>query len=422
MKSCCNRYLIAFLIVFFTTILNAQQASIIPYNLPEAQVALVNGDFTALNEIILSNLEHRHIWLVTDTHVYDFPNGTWNHYEEHQHNYSGYFPHLQDEELVQRRANNTWNNYQRYLSAYNNNETISSYIIQNWETNSWQNYYRTLYQYNNLSYGTFSTINGYLWQNNNWQNFSQTTYYYLANNLTDYAITQSWQNNAWVNSSKTEYVYDSYYRVAQMVFSYWNNNTWQLSARMVYSYNENSEYTSILTQLWNASAYQNSSRASYYYVNYGLIDMIYYENWTNNTWQNNMRMLYSYDSSSNRTESIRQMYSTTWLNDERRTMDYTFIIIANEDESLLPGALLINASPNPVRSQINLSIKSAATGKGAIRLFDSKGRMRRCMDFTVTSGIERNFVLKTDDLPSGIYIIRTNVNEQQMTNKVMVLK
>jgi len=412
-------------VLMIVPVLFAGNRIAVPLDTFEEQSAMASGDINELQQCILQSLQPRGIWLVTGTQVYNYNTSTgWNQFENHQHLYHDLWSWLQDEEIIQQNNSSNWINYQHYLTEYINDSQAGSYTIQNWQSNQWQNYYRSLYQYNTSA--VLSDVTGQMWQNNVWQNYSQSTYYLGTGNSIQYIISQIWQNSAWVNSMKTVYSYNAGSQISEMTFYTWQNNAWLLSSRMIYTYNTYGEYSTILTQTWNSTSsfYQDANRATYSYVfvyNY-VCDQILYENWQNNAWQNQMRMLYTCDSPGNVIESIRQYYSGTWLNNERRTMDYYFLDVANNDENIVAIPLTVTIAPNPTVNTAFVRIKSTKAVNGRIELYNLKGQSLITKEIQISCADANVYSFDISALPAGIYFVKTSAHGQQIINRMLKIK
>lgn len=417
--------LIAVMILSVFTVFAHTANDLIPMHRLEVQTALVNGDVSSLQNEILQNIQPRGGFKVIWTHVYDRSGSQyWTNYEIQEHQYQGLHPAQLTSTLVTQNTTGSWQNYQRYTPVCVSPDywyMYSSYLYENWSGGQWVNYYRTLYAYNQS--GNFQTITGQMWQNNAWQNYSYTTYYHDANQRIDYLISQTWNNGAWVNSLKTVYTFGSNGKVSQMVFHYWLNNSWTLSSRQTYTYNANDDYNTVLTQIWNStsSSYTNSSRATYAYTQYNNTQTVY-ETWTNNAWQSSSRMMYDYDTSDNNIETITQNYSSVWVDYQRRTMEYEFWDVANEDDYAPLNPLQMRISPNPASSNASVYISSNKAGRGKLELYNLKGEKCSSQDITVDLHNQNIFNLDTEYLPSGVYIIKTLVAGQTQACRMVKLR
>jgi hypothetical protein len=415
--------LIAAMILSVFTIFAQTADDLIPMHKLEVQTALATGDISALQNEILDNLQDRGGWKVIWTHVYDRGQvNYWNNFEIHEHQYQNIHPAQMSREIVTQNTSGSWQNYMRYTPAYVSYDSwnYTSYLYENWSGGQWVNYYRTLYTYNQDD--SYQTITGQMWQNSAWQNYSLSTYYYGANSRISYILSQSWTNGIWVNSVKTDYTYDSMNRVSQMIISSWIAPAWALFFRNTYTYTSEGDYNTILGESWDGtSSYVNNNRSTYSYNQYQNSQIVY-ESWSENAWHYSQRMLYNYDAIGNNTESIYQIYNSSWEDHERRTMEYEFWDVANEDDYASVIPLQVRLYPNPAVSSASVIINSSKSGRGMLEIYNLKGEKCSSQDVTIEINKDKIISLDTSKLPSGVYFIRTTIAGQQQTTRMLKLK
>lgn len=425
-KNITARFLM-FLIVALPVILSSGIVQSYPYYKPNDLLDLMNADIDGMHRYLLQPENSRDLWLKTWTHVYNFDNGSsWNLYENHEHiadATQNYQPWL---EFIQRNNNGIWSNYQHYVWAYFVPYLVGSYEVYTYPNGYYIPYSRTVYEYNGaVKDFTLSMITSFLWQNNDWGNFSQSLYSYQADNTSiQDIISRVWQNNTWQNNSKAVYSYNTAYQISTMTFYTWSNNTWQLSSRMIYTYTTFGEYNTIISQIWSSttSSYSDSSLISYTYNSADQCTQILYQIWQNSTWQNQMKQTYTYDVNGNNTELIRQIYNFGWINDERRTMEYCFLDVANTDYLLSPNPMEITVFPNPVKKQTAVKINSKLNGSCSIDIYNPKGQNYLHLEKDVKANQDNTFPLDVASLPSGVYIIKASLSGQYSIKRMLKLK
>ncbi len=82
------------------------------------------------------------------------------------------------------------------------------------------------------------------------------------------------------------------------------------------------------------------------------------------------------------------------------------------------NGLMLTVSPNPVQSQFVARLRSNKATKATLQLLDLSGRVVAEKALT-RPAIEHESTFVTDNLPSGLYILKAEVNGRVLSQKVV---
>lgn len=75
--------------------------------------------------------------------------------------------------------------------------------------------------------------------------------------------------------------------------------------------------------------------------------------------------------------------------------------------------------PNPAQSSVNFEIAIEQSAKAEVLIFNAQGSVYKRLNYTVNEG-SQVFEVKCDDWSPGLYIVRLNVNESVVTDKIII--
>jgi hypothetical protein len=81
---------------------------------------------------------------------------------------------------------------------------------------------------------------------------------------------------------------------------------------------------------------------------------------------------------------------------------------------------VVSLSPNPARSYTNLSFNASVNQSALIEVFDANGRTKLNQRVSLFRGANTVQLNKLEQLPAGVYMIRTTVDGKLITSKVVV--
>lgn len=325
-------------------------------------------------------------------------------------------------------ANNyVYNNVSRCTQTFNAAGTVQYRTQENWENDNaqWQNSFRYEYIYtegytqllqtnvqiwngswngNNLNYQIDYDINGnvikvnlvtnimyltydsnnniierkeYNWsQSDGWHFTDKYSFSYnVSNQLTGY-ILQHYNNGTWENYEQKEYTISNN-NLASIITSTWNNGIWQPSFQNLFTYDINSNKLSDEYQVWDSvsSTYINQRK----------------EFWTYNT-ENQPTSYYSqtWNQSNANWQPVKGDFYHHYYYEKYFPTDVSSV---NSESSF---ALF----PIPANNEININLNNNSFNGTKGYLSDMQGRILEGFTFT-----EKHKAIKTNNLPSGSYII-----------------
>ena len=75
--------------------------------------------------------------------------------------------------------------------------------------------------------------------------------------------------------------------------------------------------------------------------------------------------------------------------------------------------------PNPAQSSVNFEIAIEQSAKAEVLIFNAQGSVYKRLNYTVNEG-SQVFEVKCDDWSPGLYIVRLNVNDSVVTDKIII--
>ncbi len=362
----------------------------------------------------------RDVWLKTLDQVYEGFSEWWLT-ETHQYNYNDTYPWLLEEEVVQDN-NHDWGNWYRKVTTYDDSLRISTYLGQYWASNTWQNSTLDTYQY--YPNGLVSAILKQKWLNNTWSNNTNLIYFYNAGNQISSLLYMNWTNNDWVNGTNVEYTYDTDSLLAQTITYIWNG-AWTPNIRSTDTYDDEGYIISRLTEAYGpAPVYHNIYLYAFYYDEQNQLTHCLRKLWwtSDNQWHDDYQYFYTYDAAGNQTEYVEQMYVPDWTNQKKVVSNYTLYQVLNSDESLIPKPLQVSLYPNPISDEFNVKITSELAGNGFLELFDIRGKKLSTQPIRNYLNNNQTYKFNISNLPNGIYLLRTRLNNQNVVDRIMKIK
>jgi parallel beta-helix repeat protein len=90
---------------------------------------------------------------------------------------------------------------------------------------------------------------------------------------------------------------------------------------------------------------------------------------------------------------------------------------------LIETSTNLTAYPNPFRDQTTIKVKPRETGPAVLELYDFNGRLvRQIFNGSLEVGVSKSFVLQSQGLASGTYIIRFSSHSGSMTEKIALIQ
>lgn len=133
---------------------------------------------------------------------------------------------------------------------------------------------------------------------------------------------------------------------------------------------------------------------------------------------NNSPSKYSYDDL-NAKEGIVNYYRISIV-DRNATTEKTFIYPLGglSSEDILT---VLSVRPNPSNSNFNVSIDSKLTGKITLNIYNSMGIIVKQQNHDLSQGFN-DVVLKTEELPTGVYILSLSNNLNEIVSRIKLIK
>ena len=104
-------------------------------------------------------------------------------------------------------------------------------------------------------------------------------------------------------------------------------------------------------------------------------------------------------------------------------MYFTLYNPTTVSDELSPAVILaVTSSPNPFSSQVRLNMSLKNHADISIKLYDLRGRVAWELGSTPYSKGTHDISMKTDDLPSGIYLLQVKAGSEIITKKITCLK
>lgn len=279
--------------------------------------------------------------------------------------------------------NTSWEDRTRYSYVYDQNQNLSSTLIESWINNNWQNSFLITNYYS--SQNKRDSILFQTWLNSDWQNDKKTVFYYSANQIDlDSLIAKSWNGLAWINLIKREVVNDANHNQIEQIDKEWNAGSWLNSIRRFFTYNE-----------------------------FNFIEYAFCEIWDNSQWMvGDGDILFQYPNG----------FTVVFIMNNVSAY-YSNIVGIDDNENIgISNYSLSQNYPNPFNPATIIEYKIPESNFVEIKIYDVLGKeIATLVDEFKTEGIyEAQFT--TNNLPSGIYIYRMNVGNFSETKKMILMR
>ena len=104
-------------------------------------------------------------------------------------------------------------------------------------------------------------------------------------------------------------------------------------------------------------------------------------------------------------------------------MFYTLYNPTLVSDELSPAVILaVTSSPNPFSARVTFDISLKNHAELNIKLYDLRGRLAKELGSTPYSKGTHEIIMKTYDLPSGIYLMQVKAGSEKITKKITCLK
>jgi hypothetical protein len=108
---------------------------------------------------------------------------------------------------------------------------------------------------------------------------------------------------------------------------------------------------------------------------------------------------------------------------QRPIMFFTLYNPTSVSDDLSPAVILaVTSSPNPFSSRVSFDISLKEQTELSIKLYDLRGRVAKELGSTPYTKGTHKISMKTDDLPSGIYLLQVKAGSEIITKKITCLK
>lgn len=108
---------------------------------------------------------------------------------------------------------------------------------------------------------------------------------------------------------------------------------------------------------------------------------------------------------------------------QRPIMFFTHYNPTSVSDELSPAVILaVTSSPNPFSNQLRLNVSLKNHAELNIKLYDLRGRVAKELGPTPYPKGAHSISMKTDDLPSGIYLLQVKAGSETLTRKITCLK
>jgi len=104
-------------------------------------------------------------------------------------------------------------------------------------------------------------------------------------------------------------------------------------------------------------------------------------------------------------------------------MFFTLYNPSSVSDELSPAVILaVTSSPNPFSNHLKLNVSLKNHADLNIKLYDLRGRVAKELGSTPYSKGTHEISMKTDDLPSGVYLLQVKAGSEIITKKITCLK
>ena len=370
------------------------------------------------------------VWDSTDAN----PNGEWVNFLRTTFEYDNSGNDTLEVSEFWEPSSGTWLNAQRIHRMYDAQDRIELARQETWNlfNSSWENELRTQHTYESSS--TVEVVE--TWDGSSWMNEARTTTMLNNNDLPTGSLTEDWDGSDWVNDEQSTNTYTTFEgteKFEQIVFEDWEtgSNSWVNESRSRFSYD------SIIPVELARFAAQRSGRD-------GVRLTWQTASETNNSGFEVQRQTSASPSGSWNTVQFVEGAGTT---SEPQSYRFTDRSVPYEAEAVRyrlrqvdldgsaelsstvevrigsPARLALRAPfPNPAQGQATVRYELPEATDVQIAVYDLLGRRVATPVEGQKNAGRSQFRLRTQQLPSGTYILRLQAAEQTRTQRLTIVK
>lgn len=367
-------------------------------------------------------------------------------------------------ETKQKFINNAWENNQRTTYHYpaamgsTNYAKKDTILLENWNnlSVSWRNLSRTSITYNSNKDVTEELVEKYNDLSKVWENDRITINMYAGTKLNT-RQEKEWDltSSNWINVQQNTYTYSGA-NLTKEVLETWNTttNTWDKSQMIDYAYNISGVNTSKTYRRWDpgTSAWALMQKNDYEYIA-GNLTSDTLSSWDKAAmqWVQNWLYTYTYNSAKNLTSAMirtpgpdsflyyrRQEWSynsydqpttfvaTEWdftskswlpMNGPKVLSNYYYTLFTVGVKNVANNSSF-NIFPVPAQSIFSISLAQENATPLQIALYDMRGSIIKQWGEPATKNYIKS--VPVSDLPEGLYIIKVNAGNKEMTKTLSI--
>lgn len=370
------------------------------------------------------------LWDSTDAN----PNGEWVNFVRTTFEYDGSGNDTLETSEVWEANTGTWFNGERIHRMYDTQDRIELERQENWNLvdQAWENQRRTQFTY--ASDSTVALVQAS--ENNSWVNDERRITMLNSSDLPTETRTEDWDGSGWINDERS-------------------TNT--------YTTHEGTEkFSEILFQDWDAGtvAWVDSNRTRLSYTDIIPVELAHFE--AQRSGENEIRLTWQTASETNNSgfavqRQAKSGMAVSWstvhfaegagTTSESQTYQFTDRSVPYEAETVRyrlkqvdldgtthlsnvvdvhlgpPARLVLHAPfPNPSRNETTVRYELPAATEVQIAVYDVLGRRVATPVDERKEAEPVQFQLRTQQLPSGTYILRLRAAEQARTQRLTVVK
>lgn len=221
-----------------------------------------------------------------------------------------------------------------------------------------------------------------------------------------------------------------------MLHQKWENSQWANYMKSDYNYNDNGDFDNMLTMWWLSGDWVETGRQSAVYDGFHNKVSELYESKSNGIWSNNIKIEFSIE------DGFVEGTVYKWLNDEWQESLYPIGIfvylqgqtvfsyygsyikvyytdITGVNQQFSVDETIVDCFPNPASENIFVEIKGNILNKNVtFDFFNEEG--------TVIKEIQKTYsdkmIINVNDLPSGLYLMRTTIGELCSFEKIIITR
>lgn len=377
---------------------------------------------------------------------------------------------LTEERLIQAwdtteaNPNGEWVNFLRSTFEYDNSDNDTLEVVESFvpDLGGWINSQRFHRTYDSQNRITLERQENWSFPGGPWVNARRTTTTYSGNSTV--AVDETWEGSTWVNETRRTTTLDGDDLPTETLTETWDGSQWVNVEQSTYTYTTHEstqKFETVVVEGWDTAAgdWVNDNRTRFSYTDVIPVELAHFEARRNG--ESRMRLTWQTASETNNsgfelqrqtdpanpfwttvhfvegagTTSEPQFYQFTdrALPYQTETVRYrlnqvdldgtTHLSKTVEVRLEAPDRIALHAPfPNPSRSQATVRYQLPEATEIQIAVFDLLGRrVATPVDRRVDAG-RAQFRLRTEQLPSGTYILRLRAADQTHTQRLTVVK